>query len=74
MAVNWNNLVSKIQNGQTAYENSSTSQYENTSTINFYDHPMSDLSKAAEDYYTYRPNAFVIGFNKWGSKTGVVAE
>ena len=72
MNVNWQNLVTKIQNGQAAYDGHSFGTPNDGGNIGFYDQPMSDLSEGALIEDRLNPNVFIIGVSKWGSSSDTV--
>ena len=74
MNVNWNNLVTSISNGQTAYDSSGIGTPIDSGNLSFYDFPMGDFSDAAENASINRPNDFYIAFSRWGSQTDVVTK
>jgi hypothetical protein len=74
MNVNWNNLVSSINNGQAAYDSSGLGTPIANGNVGFYDFPMGDFGEAADDASVNRPNDFYIAFSRWGSQTDVVTK
>ena len=66
MNVNWQNLVTKIERGQAAYDGAGFGNPSDNSSLSFYDHPMSNLGDAAAEENRIRPNDFVIGTSQWG--------
>ena len=66
MNVNWQNLTTAIQNGNSAYQSADFGGPIDTGAIDFYDHPMSNLGDAASVLDSIRPEDFIIGTSKWG--------
>jgi hypothetical protein len=66
MNVNWQNLATAIQSGQSAYDGGGFGNPIDYSSVGFYDHPMSDFSQSGALAYELRPEDFVVGISKWG--------
>lgn len=66
MQVNWQNIVNKIQHGESAFNRSGFGNPQDTGNISFYDHPMSDLSELAIQDSILKPKIFYIGLSQWG--------
>ena len=68
MKVNFQNLTTAIQNGQTAFNSSDVGNPIDTGNIGFYDHPMSNLSEGGISESLKNPDAFTVGFSRWGGE------
>ena len=73
MNVNWQNLISTIQNGQIAFNNSGIGELIDDGKTSINDYPSSEYAEGALYDFKNKPDIFSFGSSQWG-KSDVLKE